>query len=351
MNNESEPREPDCRSVYDYLLYGLSIPERTLRSSSAMIGGAIRETTELVVPQAFKTSRSYTVFIGQMLDFLARDVGGVQRPSDQQADDKTKQMESFVARKAVGNFLELAGLAAVHVSPLVVLAVFSDVAYGSKTYLNELNEELKREGIVDESTTITNSAELLDAVGKVSETTSEAFNMPPLSVEGIKETIEQTKAAVQKIDPSKMIPQHEIDRLWLDMHQMAKKENLNLFQMSSAMTLYTLNRMATVGKTALSTVRVAGNMIDQHIMDYYRKSLDEFAEQGFYKTVSRVSEPHLSAVWNNFSFERHTITEDVVSGKMAGRVWDGLRGWFIDKQAEAKKSNDDNAIEILEPFD
>ena len=348
MNQPPASQEPDCRSVYDYLVYGLSLPERTLRSTSAMIGGAIRETTELVVPQAFKTSRSYTVFIGQMLDFLAKDVGGVQRPSDEQGDDKTKQIESFVARKAVGNFLELAGLAAVHVSPLVVLAVFSDIAYGSKAYLNELSAELKREGIIDQSATITNSAELLDAVGKVSETTSEAFNLPPLSVEGLKETIEQTRTAVKGIDPAKLIPQDEIDRLWLDMRQMATRENLNLFQFSSAVTLYTLNRMATIGKTALSTVRVAGNMMDQHIFDHYRNSLEAFAKEGFYKTVARVSEPHFAAVWNNFSFERHTITEDVVSGKMAGRVWDGLRGWFTSK---TDGPNQDNAIEIIEPFE
>ena len=349
MNHEQKPRDPDCRSVYDFLIYGLSLPERTLRSTSAMVGGAIREATELVVPQAFRTSRSYTVFLGQMLDFLARDVGGVEREQDRQSDDKTKEMEAFVARKAVGNFLELAGLAAVHVSPLVVLAVFSDVAYGSSTYLNELSAELKREGIIEESATINNSAELLDAVGKAAETTSEAFNLPPLSVEGLKETIDQTRTAVQRIDPTKAIPQDEIDRLWIDMRSMARKENLNLLQMSSAMTLYSLNRMATVGKTALSTVRVAGNMVDQHILDYYRQSLDEFASEGFYKTVAKASEPHFAAVWNNFSFERHTITEDVVSGKMAGRVWDGLRGWF--KSDKSTDSSDDNAIEIIEPIE
>ena len=47
---------PEPSSVTEYLLYGLSLPERTLRSTSAVVGGALRESTGLLVPQAFRSS-------------------------------------------------------------------------------------------------------------------------------------------------------------------------------------------------------------------------------------------------------------------------------------------------------
>lgn len=42
--------DPGIRSVYEYLTFGLSVPERTRRSTSAMIGGVLRESKELLVP-------------------------------------------------------------------------------------------------------------------------------------------------------------------------------------------------------------------------------------------------------------------------------------------------------------
>ena len=55
--------DPGIRSIYEYLTYGLSLPERALRSTSAMVGGALRESASLLVPQAFRDSKSYTCLL------------------------------------------------------------------------------------------------------------------------------------------------------------------------------------------------------------------------------------------------------------------------------------------------
>ena len=73
-----------------------------------------------------------------------------RRPADLPSDSDEPAIDDFVARKTVGNFVEMAGLATLHVSPMMLLAVVSDIAYGSQTYLNEITEELKREGVIDE---------------------------------------------------------------------------------------------------------------------------------------------------------------------------------------------------------
>ena len=323
--------DPGVEKVYKFLMFGLSLPERTVRSTAAMIGGAIDESATLLVPQAFRDSKTYNVFVQQMLDTVSKNVGGVGENKEDEGskpDQDDAEIEDYVAKKTVSTFVDLAGMATMHVSPMTILAIVSDVAYGSKTYLNQLTDELKKEGVIAEDSTIANAADLLQAVGQASSETADAFDLPPLSVEGLRETIEKTQASVAKIDPTLLIPQSEIERLWTDMQTMADREEVNIFEISSAMTMYTLEQVGTVTQGALTTIRVTGDLIDEHLFDHYRQSLNQINERGFYAMVSETSQPYVDAVWYNFSTERPTITEDIVSGKMVGRVWSGVKGWF-----------------------
>ena len=181
MENRQENQEPkivpSIDSVSKYLMYGLSLPERTIRSTSAIVSGAVNQSAELLVPQAFRSSKSYDVLVKQMLDFLAHDVGGVKRDSPVQSD-----VEDFVARKTIGGFVDLAAMPLLHVSPLTVLAIVSDVAYGSQTYLNELTAELKQHGVIAENSTIDHAADLLAAITDTSSKAADAMGAPPLSI-------------------------------------------------------------------------------------------------------------------------------------------------------------------------
>ncbi len=350
MKNEStanknvEATAPAVDQVYKYLMFGLSLPERTVRSTAAMVGGAINESAALLVPQAFKDSKTYNTFVQQMLDVMANDVGGVVREPNP-TDEPEAVVENYVARKTVSTFVDLAGMATLHVSPLTILAVLSDVAYGSKTYLNELTQELKREGVIDENSVINNAAELLDAVGAASSGTADVFDTPPISVEGLRETIERTRASVANIDPSLLIPQSEIEKLWGDMQKMADQEHVNIFEISSAMTMYTLGQVNTVTKGALTTIRVTGGLVDRHLFNHYREGLEEIDQRGIYVMLAESSKPYLDAVWFNFTSDRPTVTEDLISGKMAGRVWDGMKNWLAAVPEPDQKIQTDDSIE------
>ena len=310
-------------------MYGLSLPERAIRTTAATVGGAIHESATLLVPQAFRDSKTYNVFVHQMIEMLANDVGGVERKTDSTHADQAADglTQDFVARKAVGSFVDLAGLATLHVSPLTVLAIVSDVAYGSKTYLHELSEELKREGVIDEHSTINSAGELLDAIAKTSSDTADQFDKPPLSVQGLAETIQQTTDQLSNLDPTLILPESEINRLWTDMQVMANRENVNLFEISSAMTMYTLDNVSTVTKGALTTVRVTGQLLDREVFEHYRKGLNQIQQKGLYGMLAETSEPYIKAVWFNFSSDRPTLTEDIVSGKLASRVWSEFQQW------------------------
>lgn len=324
------PESQPSKSVRDYLLYTLSLPERALRTTTGVAGGAIRESAALLVPQAFQDSKTYSILVGETLKFLTEDVGGVA--AGQQADSDEPAIDDFVARKTVGNFVEMAGLATLHVSPMMLLAVVSDVAYGSQTYLNELTSELKREGVIHPDTTIDHTSDLLAAVSKASGVAAAAFNTPPISVDGLREMIEQTKSAVAEIDPTQVLPQAEVERMWNEMQAIATHEEVSLFEVSSAMALHSLDRVASIGRGALSSTRAAGRLFDRHVIDHYRTALRDIESQGYYATLAETSQPYVDAVWHNFSTDKTTITEDLLSGKLVGEAgrtvgrWLGLTG-------------------------
>jgi hypothetical protein len=352
-----EPQQPSTQSVHKYLRYSLSLPERTLRSTAGLAGGVLREGANLLVPQAFRTSKSYEILVQQGLDFLTDDIGGVRR-DEAPPDDPDPGTESYVAKKAVGGFVEMASLATLHVSPALLLAVVSDVAYGSQTYLKELAIELKREGVVAENSTIDHASDLLDAIRESSAVGASVFDTPPLSVKGITEAIEQTTASVSKIDPSKVLPAAEIDRLWREMHEVASGEDVSFLEVSGAMTLHVLNRVGTAGQGALSTVTIAGTLLDRHVVDHYRTALTDLHTVGYYNTLADVSKPYIAAVWENFSTDRSTLTEDLLSGKLVGGAARAVGKWLgVNKEdvespdqapptAPPAATNVDTAIEL-----
>ena len=81
--------------------------------------------------------------------------------------------------------------------------------------------------MIPQESTIDSTADLLEAVGKTSGDAASAFDLPPLSVEGLRDTIAKTTEQVASLDPTQLFPQAEIERLWTDMHEMATKQNVD----------------------------------------------------------------------------------------------------------------------------
>ncbi len=315
---------PGSDSVRDYLLYGLSLPERALRGTAGVIGGALRESAAALIPRTFRNARTYQLFVGQMLDFLTDDVGGVDRP----VRPEDARVENYVARKTVGNFIELASLATIHVSPMLLLAVVSDVAYGSKTYLRELAEELEAQGVIRDASAIHQVDDLLEAAAGASEETAAAFDTPPLSIEGLRETVRQTRDKLSGIDPAQVLSEDEIRQLWDSMRSIAQREKTSPLAISGAITLGSLDRFTKLGSGALSSVRVAGSLLDRVVLDHYRTVLKDIQESGLYPTLAASSQPYAEALWRNFSADRATVTERFLQSGAAARALGKTRRWL-----------------------
>ncbi len=333
----SEPRsdeEPALSSFTRSLLYGVSLPERLLRSGVGLTAGAAKEVAAFVVPQAFQSSKSYEIAIENSLCFLTETIGGVagSAPAEDEAGE-------HIARKAVGNFVDLAGLATLHVSPMWVLAAVSDIAYGTRTYVNEVAQELQKQGVIDETSTIHNMDDILDAIQRVSGSAASTIDRPPLSVDDLRETLEQTRRDLNKADLTKLLPEAEVRRLWEEMQSVATQENVGLLSVSSAITMHSLNGVKTVTDGTLTGIRVAGGLFNRSVIDHYRNSLTNIREQGFYEIVRESYEPYVTAVWNNFSAERKTWTEAVLDPNNISRTFGKLFA-FLDPNDPSSGAND-----------
>ncbi|QDV27517.1 hypothetical protein Q31a_59060 [Aureliella helgolandensis] len=303
--------------------YSASLPERTLRSASALAGGFVRESANWLVPSAFRNSKSYTIFVKQMLDFVVNDVGGVRRALAS-GKEAPKQEQVDLARKTVGNLLDMTALATFHLSPLTVLAIFSDVAYGSKVYMRELSERLKEQGIISEQTTIDSASDLIEALEEVSGGAVGMFDQPPISITALKNTIEQTQKSVAKVDPTQILPFAEIEQLWRQMELAAKDQNASIWAVSATISVVALNKIQAVGHGTAVGLEIAGNMFQQHIIEHYWDGLRTIEREGLIASLSKSTEPYLDAIWTNFAIDRKTWTEQLLSGELLKWGWSQL---------------------------
>ena len=68
------------------------------------------------------------------------------------------------------------------------------------------------------------------------------------------------------------------------------------------------------------------------MIDHYFDSLGTLKEQGIYNTLRDTSEPYIDAVWTNFSVERETWTEQLLSGRAISRGLTTIAGWFRSEE-------------------
>jgi hypothetical protein len=129
-------------------LYALSLPERTVRSLSAVSGGLLRELSLLALPAQVRDAALYRATAGIALRFLIEQLGDV--PGIYPRHDPLARR--FVYRYAVGGSVEIASIAVLFVSPVWVLAALGDITNAGKTLFTEIGNALKEEGLLDPDT-------------------------------------------------------------------------------------------------------------------------------------------------------------------------------------------------------
>jgi hypothetical protein len=69
-------------------------------------------------------------------------------------------------------------------------------------------------------------------------------------------------------------------------------------------------------------------MLNRTVITHYTQALSTLRERGFYAVVSESYGPYVEAVWLNFSEERKTLTEDLLTGRLLKSGIEKVRGWL-----------------------
>ncbi len=268
-----------------------SIPERFLRSLAAVVGGALHESGTLILPRFVRQSRLYEATAKNLLRVLVEGVGAVEGASTKQEDGP--EPGQIVKRKVAGNVVELGSIAAFGFSPLWILAAASDVAHGSRTYLDSFVRELKAGGAIKSDATFETVDDLLGALEGGSGATARLIDMPPLEVQAMRETLTEFRSHASEL-PS----QYELAAAYASLRRTADREHKPLLDVSTG-----------VGLAFLAATRSIGR---DHVAGPYAEDWEPLRREGFAHYARRIANPYGRAVAEHFDGERPTYTERVL---------------------------------------
>jgi len=126
---------------YKYLL---SLPERVIRSLSALSGGLLREIGNVALPASIRRTNLYRTMVDVALRFMIEEVGQVEGvyPSE------GRLAEDFLLKRTASHGIELLGILAFHASPIWVLAALADATGGGRKLIREIAQALQEEGLL-----------------------------------------------------------------------------------------------------------------------------------------------------------------------------------------------------------
>ncbi len=312
-----EPLKRAGKAIWDISLYTLSIPERYLRGLTALTGGMLKETSDLVLPDFVRDTTTYNIFVGNILRFAVENVGGVEGLYE----DEGLEGE-YATRKLLGNAIEGVGIATVHVSPLWLFAFFADSVKGGQAYLDRLQDELVEKGYIESNKLSGSLQELLDGLEKTTSSFAQNIDTPPLSREEIMGNVDEIKESIGELfsrtGRTAGDVTGEVANVMQDFLDTATEEGQSLLELGGVLTLQATTRAKQAAGVAVTAPQVAGKMLYENILGYYKDTLSDIHEHGYARVVSETIDPYGNAIINQFSADKETWTEKLFRGSARG---------------------------------
>ncbi|MGH2536338.1 MAG: hypothetical protein ACRDHL_02970 [Candidatus Promineifilaceae bacterium] len=287
-----QPQRPAPR-----LGYLISLPERTLRSLAALVGGLSLVLTESLLPGFVRASTTYRVLFGGMQHYLLARLAQVdlQPPAGQ-----ARPGNQFVLQKAAGTLLETAGLLTVHFSPLWVFAIAGDAAAGGKLFLGRLAAHLKSAGILAEDAQPAGLVELLEAVQRATRAGATALDTPPLSRAELGRLADELEASFAGLFAGVVGLRPRLDALQDEMEALAGRQGATVGEVSGVMAL----DLAELARTGLGTAAAVGKagseLVGEELLASYGRTLEAISREGLPAYVARRMQPFLKAAGGHF---------------------------------------------------
>lgn len=301
MTNRNEGRK------LSQVLFFLSIPERMLRALVGVVGGALLQLLDVLIPAALKSMTIYRVLIGDGLRFAVERVAGI--PPAMVNEGMTPLPRDYQARKLAGTAIESLGLLVVQFSPLWVFAIAGDAAAGSKVFLHRLEGHLKHEGVIAQEVEVDELTDLLDALQRASRTTATTIDTPPLSRAEIKALVKELRESYHQVFMGSANLAPRLDQMWSRMQLASREGGVSLLQVASYMSANS-QRWFARGRGTMRALGLTGKeLVGEQILQGYQRTLDELASGGL-PTFLRVRlSPFLLAARMQFNPQVESWTE------------------------------------------
>ena len=268
----------------------VSLPERAIRALFAALGGLLHESAELVLPRVVRRSRFYEATAKNLLRLSIELVGGVEGAKTVE----TTPPRELAVRKGAGNVVELGSIAAFGFSPLWLIAAASDIARGSRVYLQALVGELKSAGVLSEDVEVGSVDELLGVLERGAGRTARLIDIPPVELAELGRSVSELAAERESL-PS----QGELAALFRALQEEAAREDRSLLEVSTG-----------IGLAFLTSARHVGR---EHLVVPYTEDWEPLRREGFADYARRVSRPYREAVTGHFDPARETHTERMLT--------------------------------------
>lgn len=297
----------------------LSLPERGVRSVTALAGGLVRELGEVSIPQTIRRGQLYRNLVDGTVRFLVEQVGQVKGvyPAEEKLSD------DFLVRRAAGNGIELAGILAFRASPVWVLAALADASGAGRYLLREITASLKNEGLLDRAAEFTTVDDMLDGLEASAGRLASTVNTPPLDMSELRQEWAALRRDLSKISPRQLPSMEALRTLWSDINEEAQKENRSVFQVSSLMAMSAINNVPEKARwlsaSTRTAARKAGATVAAVLLQDYRTTLKQIRETGYIRYAARQFRPYLSAAVAQFSPRRTSLTERLLERNAAQR--------------------------------
>lgn len=295
--------------------YLLSLPERALRSTAALLGGTTLLLTETLLPDVVRNTTTFQITIGDLQKFLITRLGQVPLDVDQ---PDMNLSETYLRKKIVGGSIEAIGLLKVRFSPVWVFAIVSDTAGGSRVFFNRLVQNLKENGIVDPDENPQDIAGLFEALQTASLASARAIDTPPLSRDELAAVASNLGDSYSQLFNSGQPIFGRFEAILNRMDELVRSEEISFERLSGIMALQASKLARSSWGTSIALGTTGAELLGEQILDSYARTLDNISRQGVNGYLSDHITPYIQTAMAHWDPDRPTWTEDFFGSSLEG---------------------------------
>jgi len=282
--------------------YLLSLPERVVRSVTALAAGLVREIGNVTVPGAVRRTSLYRNMVELTLRYLIENVGqveGVYPKAEELAHD-------FLLRRAAGHGVGWVGMLAFRASPVWVTAALADLSGTGRHLIREIAETLRQEGMLEGEAHFETVDQLLDGLERCSEQMTQVFTAPPLRVSEMRAEWHALRDEVRRM-PSPHLPAGAVlEEFWVRLRAEAAVQEKPVLVLAGGMAV---SALLWLGDASLVGMNKTGELMAGALLGHYAELLKQIREQGFGAWWAQAFRPYLRAAAGQFSRDRVSSTE------------------------------------------